>query len=646
MRVGNGKKPVSNTSNKVSSGILEEKINSGEKKVKDNGYISMDEQNSVKRKPKKEFKSIAETIAEQQKDEENKRIEDERLASEEEENKKNKGKKSKKGKKKKNKKPKKIYDPARMKRMSGGRITAMVLVGILSATGLVGGTYGLYMNQIKYPRQMSIDLETSGLGGITRFMEAVNTLDNAQIKGITGQDSFLAKEVEYTNGNVNKQNFIKKALSTVSYEPEQVIALNKYGNTMMDWDDNVVYTDSLVTSENEEVVLHYIDYKSLTIDEEKLKALMKEENLKLGDVDYSNKLVEVFCKYMSSLNTKDIPVVNDKRVPNLVKIGDRYEMSADEDIYLDKKLFSSEDFYDFLDRFSAVAGGGGENTEWVKWDKLDEEEKKDKKEPDKVLKELEPRTEWVQWSAKSEEEKKKELEPEKYDPKQVISKVWCGSYYLLNEHEIVDENGNKVKQAISAMVGDGSFENPSGMNTQLVTSVFVEENGKRVAKPIRIELIDYRVSEEAIKYFESKDERNRGIDVTSEVQYCSYSFRITNLSGAKLSIKDNSSLADSSANMAPRTGTMYGMVDELTLNPDESGVIESWGSSTELNKKYVVWGEDFQREEPVIWFRLLMGNLEDKSEDKGVTLNKSREEEKEEEKPVVPEEGTSTSKSE
>ena len=62
----------------------------------------------------------------------------------------------------------------------------------------------------------------------------------------------------------------------------------------------------------------------------------------------------------------------------------------------------------------------------------------------------------------------------------------------------------------------------------------------------------------------------------------------------------------------------------MTLEPDEAGIIETWGSSTELNTKYLIWGSDFSREEPVVWFRVLAGNVDDPSEDKGVTLNKSR----------------------
>ena len=534
--------------------------------------------------------------------------------------------KSSKGKKKnpKPKKEKKKLVLQDLGRLPKDRFVKAVVGSVVSSLVVGGIAYGVYYTQFRYPSEMIYNVEESGLGAINRWVEAISSLDNGGIKSITGSDSYLAKEVSYANGKNYKLDFIKKVISTVSYKPYKVKALNKYGNTMIErGTDKEVYTDSLVNGDNEKVKLHYVDYTKIPLDGKTIRGMMKELGISVGDVDYSNKLVEVFCRYITSLD--NLPTTYIDRVPNLVKSGIGYSMSKEEDIYLDKLLFSSDEFYDLLERFSAYAGGSGnENPEWVKWNKLSDKEKKEKEEPSKVIDEMEPTKDWVKWNESKDKDTSKE--PVKYESKKVISMVWCGSYYLLNEHKTVDSNGVSVSSPIIAEVGDGSFENPAGLNTYIVTSVYVD--GKRY--PVGVRLVDYKVSQDAIDYFESKDTRNRGYDIKSRVQYASYVFEVTNLSSDTLTIEDNSSLADKLANLSPRTGTVYGLKGKVTLKPDEVGYIETWGNSTELNTKYLVWGSSFSRREDVVWFRVLMGNLEDKSENKGVYIHEKAVEESDE----------------
>lgn len=536
---------------------------------------------------------------------------------------KNKKEKSRKQKDGKLKKKPLVVKP--IGKLGGKRISCMVLCGILGSIFVGGVSYGLYYNIVRYPCQMKEDIESSGLGGINRWVEAINTCSNNTIKGITGDDSFLAKELEYANGNENKIKFIKKMVSTVAYTPKQVEAKNIYGNPLISRvDDKVVYTSSLV-NDTEEVTVSYIDYTKVPLDEGKIRDIVSKNKLTIGLGDYSNGLVEVFCEYMNSLNNNDIPLAKDERIPYLVKGTDKYFMTGDEDVYLDKVLFSSKEFHDLLIRFSEVVAKGMVNPDWTAWSKLSDEAKKGTPEPSKILEELPANKEWVEWNSKSEEEKKTSPEPIKYDSSRVMSNIWCGSYYLINEYKSVDSSGNVVGKKVEAEFGDGTFENPSSINTGVVTSMFVTDmEGNRVAKPIKVKLIDYRVSQDALNYFESKDIRNRGYDIKSEVQYASYTFEVTNLSDDELTIYDNSSLSDRAANLAPRTGTVYGLQSSVKLKPYQTGIIESWGCSTELNNKYLIWGGDFNRELPVVWFRVLSGNLEDTSEDKGVTLNNIR----------------------
>lgn len=316
----------------------------------------------------------------------------------------------------------------------------------------------------------------------------------------------------------------------------------------------------------------------------------------------------------------------------MVKVGDYYAMDEGEDIYLDRLLFSSESLYRLMDRFSIVASSLGiENPEWDSWNSLSAEEKAKVEEPSRELEEIAPTEEWIAWNNLSTAEKAAEgvEEPDKYDWKSVMDKTWCGTFYLQNEYTTVDENGNIIRKEISAEVGDGSFDDPAGLNTDVVTTIFVnetDEDGNAVVNeyPINVRMVEYGVSEDAITWFEDQDDRNRGIDVSSEVQYAYYVFEVTNMSDRELTIPDNSSLCDSNANVTSRTGIMYGLQDTVTLQTDETGIIETWGRSTELNKRYVIWGADFARREEPVWFRVLAGDIDDPSENKGVTINDTR----------------------
>lgn len=614
MRIsGNGKKQISKSENdKVSLSSIEDKIQKGHNNIANKKFTSTNK--SSLENEKLPLKKESNSLEIKKEDLKNKKDISEK-ESKEITNRKDNNIISKKSKN---------INVVKLNRLSKKRISCMAVTGVLSSIFLGGLVYGTYYNCIRYPKQMKQDIEISGLGGINRWINAISSLSNSEIKKETGVDSYLSKELEYANDDTNRIEFFKKIVSTVNYKPKQVEAKNIYGNTMISREDNsIVFTDSLVNDSSEEVTLSYIDYSKVPLNEEEIKKLVKDNNLKVGLGDYSNSLVDIFCEYINFLSLEEIPLVSVNHIPNLVKKGSFYNMSCDEDIFLDKVLFSSDDFYDLLVRFSEIAAKGSENPDWAIWNNLPEKDKKDTPEPNKVLENLEPTSAWQEWNSLNDKDKKNSKEPVKYDTNKVMSNSWCGAYYLLEEHKV---NGNVTP--IKADVGDGTIEKPASLFTGVNTSIFISDNsGNKVAKPIKVKLIDYRISQDALDYFETKDTRNRGYDVKSEVQYISYVFEITNLSDEELTIYDNSSLADELANLSPRTGTVFGLKSSVTLKPYETGTIESWGCSTELNKKYLIWGGDFNRELPVVWFRVLAGDIDNPDENKGVTINIREDEE-------------------
>lgn len=528
--------------------------------------------------------------------------------------------------KNKNRKPAKKRKEYSLEKPTTGRIVGTVFMGIAfsAVVGLAG--YGTYMNVVKYPKEITVSEKNTGLYALRCFADSVSTLDSV------GEDSYLHQEISYANGNEKKVEFYKKMASTVEYAPFSIEGVNVYGNTLINRNDDVVYSKSSV-GVGEPVITSYIDYSRVRVDKNIISILMNEADLKVGDVDYPNKLVDVFCDYMVNLNREDIPIKRVKRVPYMVKDGDTYKVTKEEDMYLDRVLFSSKELYDLMDRFAAVASTVGvNNPAWEEWNKLSDEEKANTKQPSRSLNEIPTTKEFREWDKLTTVQKSKKEMPDKYDWKKMMDKMWCGTFYLQNEYTTTDKDGNIIRKKISAEVGDGSLENPAGLNTDVVTSIFVRETneeGKSVTNeyPIKVRLTDYGVSEEAIEWFEDQDERNRGLDVTSEVQYVYYTFDVTNMSNKELTVYDNSSLADKNANITSRTGVMYGVTDKVKLKPDETATIESWSRSTELNKRYMLWGADFARRAEPVWFRVLAGNIDDPSEEKGVTLNTTRHDE-------------------
>lgn len=488
-------------------------------------------------------------------------------------------------------------DRAEKKPIKAWKVVLCVLIGLVTSGLIYLITGVLYTNYIRFPAQEEIITKQTGAYALENYEKQVHTQ-----KGIT-KDDFLVKEIEYANSNDKKLSFIKSVVNTLHYEPFVVNAKNIFGNDMIDRDSMNVVKISSPVDEGERVTMSYVNYKAITFDEEKLSSLISDYELTKDNVNYSNVLVDMFCDYVTGLDK--LPITTVQRVPNLIKNEDSFRVTAEEDEYLDKLFFSSDSFRDCEMRFTEAVGKHVTGND------------------------LTPTKDWTKWNNLSEVKKKEEVEPLKYG-KLNISLNWCGAYYLTNDCYTEDDNGNRVNTSIKPQLGNGSFESPASLGTSVITYVVSTDNkGELVKKPIRIEMTDFGVSEDAINWFQSKHIQNRGYILDSDVQYCYYVFKITNLSSEKLTIHDNSSLCDKNGNLSTRTGTVFGLSESITLKPDETGYIESWGRSTELNLKYAIWGADFEKKVEPVWFRVLAGDLEDKSEGKGVYLLKEKETEPE-----------------
>ena len=177
----------------------------------------------------------------------------------------------------------------------------------------------------------------------------------------------------------------------------------------------------------------------------------------------------------------------------------------------------------------------------------------------------------------------------------VMDKSWVGSYRL-----------STGKTKVNPQLGDGTLDNPASVGTGVLYTQGVNKDGKVVDAPIRVQLSEFRVGGDAIKWYEDHDARNRGFDVRSNVVQVGMVFTITNLSNEKLTIHDDSSISDDNGNLASRTGTVYGLQDAVTLEPGQSGKLESWTGAQAITGKDIIWGASYMQDKNrmPIYFRV------------------------------------------
>ena len=584
------------------------------------------------------------------------------------------------------------------------------LLGLVMVAALGWFTYrGFYSTAILNPPLQEYNELETGRYALQNWQTLVNNFstdelaqnaaDALTLEGMSDEDggSYLAYEVEYANGNESRLAFLEKICSTVGYDFPTVQAQNIYGGPAITPEGDAI-VEEVTLNNGESCLLSYIDYSKIKLDEEKIQEMMREAGLRFGDVDFSNKITDLFCDYIVSLD--DLPLKTEERVPELIantEIVDfetgaestTYVVSEEEDAYLDRQLFSSDELFALTDQFSILAIGESENPEWEDWQKLSDQEKngtpepeqkwspeweawnalsdeekaaqpepaketaawlewnaltseeqaarrapipdEEKRklsepspynetyaawealpenvkygtpEPEKVVSNLVETDAWKEWDALSEEDKLYTKEPEKYFKKDWIKDTWCGAYHLA--HYTVVRDGEEVEITVTPNEGKGTVDAPASIGTPVISYIRgIDADGNSNFYPIRVTLLELFEGQEAINFFESKDTRNRGMQVSSLLNPIAYRIEVENLSDVVLTVYDDSSLADSLANLTSRTGNLFGFQDKVTLLPDEVGVLECWASTPDLQEKYLIWGKDFKREQSVAWFAVL-----------------------------------------
>ena len=111
--------------------------------------------------------------------------------------------------------------------------------------------------------------------------------------------------------------------------------------------------------------------------------------------------------------------------------------------------------------------------------------------------------------------------------------------------------------------------------------------------------------EDAVEYLEGFSEKNRGFLTDSSLKLVCFEYEVQNLSKKTIVVSDNTVLADMNANQSPRTGKVFGLTTKVKLKKGQKKTIQTWATSTELDRKYLIWGKNFKRKYPVVWFNVL-----------------------------------------
>lgn len=444
------------------------------------------------------------------------------------------------------------------------------LLGLGVSASLLGAGVVFYRQQVLYPSELKVDESKTGRYALSVYQSHLNSYSPEDLESITGS-VYLSSEGTLQNGNESRLNFVKTILGTVKYEPLKENKLNKYGSDYYIFgSNNKTIKDISLVNYDEKVDVTFIDYTKLEFDAKTINDLMSEKGISQSDENFREKITDLFAEYISTL--EDLPLKTERRSVPMSQTDKGYSVTSEEDAYLDQLLFSSQDFHDALDRFSLLTLQGTEV------------ESKEHKE----------------WSSKSEEERKNFTEPYKWEKYRFIQYDWVGFYSLMGTQDVTNS-----KDYIFP-VGDGTKENPAGLNTPVTTYVFTtNSDGKEVKVPIRVTLLKVTYGSDAIKDIMKSDIRNRGIDPKSSTKYIYTEWKVENLSSTPISFEVSSGLSDAESNISARTGTMYGLKDLATLDSYQYVTLQDWYSSTELAEKYLVWGRDFAKREPLVWFKAL-----------------------------------------
>lgn len=541
--------------------------------------------------------------------------------------------------------------PPPPKKRGKGKIIALGIVG-----AVVLGMFGIRAYNKSKPKPVvkpemaaTIAYEQSGRFALDTYLGYLKNYDHKAIKTVS-PDSWVAKEWDYANSNELRQNWVKSVCAYLEFTYPQMEALDVNGDVYISDTGEKVTLDSDMLN-NETITVTVVDFNTLAVTmQEDIKQIIdayEASGYSPSDYTYNDEMVELMLDYLLSksnyptklvevqlpLGTKSTEADTSTEEPTTNSYVGSYILT--DDSALDKILFSSEDFHLMCDTYSSLiidyeykALNDAYNADVAKRDaeiQADKDALTARLEAEEITQvEYDLLAEDIRFTPEELDAKKAEenlrisddvyaelttpkkeypeippvaAKDELFGEESVVPYTWCGAYFCKNEYD-----GELSKEP---QVGDGSFELPAGIGTEIVTKALCSD-GK--FHDIKVTLMSYCTGEAAINYAQRYSEKNRGWDKDSMTQLICYEVKIENLEGVEVTLDSQLYLSDKNSNQSTRTGSIFGFTESITLKPYEEGFINDWATSTELPYKYLCWGSEFNREYPAVWFKVLAGS--------------------------------------
>lgn len=558
-----------------------------------------------------------------------------------------------------------IADSAKKAKKKGTKWVGIVASVFFALTAVSIAGYGGYYYFTQYsPPEIKTPEEYTGRKALDTFLIALKDYNKKDLLNAISSDvSYINQEEDYANANETEIEFIKTVCNTVSFTYPEAPKVNKRGE-MVDKLTGEVQTKMSDMTDGEATLVTYIDYDAILENirddsEERARILkgVKAAEISKKSLTYKEEMTDYFMQYIMSL--EKIPVKTEEvRIPLVAtKAEDGYKTyMVQDDILFDNMLFGSDSFHRLMDYFGRVASNYKtkiqktvekekevevENPEYVKWvQQVQSQQAMDAQTGvTSVYPELQMdaagnvvlgedgqpiilRTVCLQVdgagnlvldangntvevpepapTVKKKETVKKKVtvkNTKKYKSESVIPYTWIGAYYLQN----VYKDGINIQPRS----GDGTFERPAAKGTSILTKAYYGRGKERKAYDIKVTLTGMWEGDDAIEYLEGFSEKNRGFRTDSSLKLVCFEYEVQNLSNKTIVVSDNMVLADMNANQSPRTGTVFGLTSKVKLKKGQKKTIQTWATSTELDRKYLIWGKNFKRKYPVVWFDVL-----------------------------------------
>ena len=558
-----------------------------------------------------------------------------------------------------------FMDSAKQAKKKGTKWVGIVASVFFGLTAVAIAGFGGYYYFTQYsPPEIKTPEEYTGRKALDTFLAALRDYDKKELLGsIVSDVSYINQEEDYANANETELDFIKTICSTVKFTYPEAPRINKRGE-MVDKLTGEVQTKMSDMTDGEATYVTYIDYDAILenirsdkTERKKILQGVKANEISKKSLTYKEEMTDYFMEYIMSLDT--IPVKTEEvKIPLSSKEAeDGYKIyKVRDDIEMDNLLFGSDELHRLMDYFGRIASNYKtkvtktvkketevevENPDYPLWVQQVQNQQSIDAQTGvvSVYPELQKdaagnvvndengnpiilRTVCLQIDAsgnlvldengntievpepsptiKQKKTTKKKVtvkNTKKYKSESVIPYTWIGAYYLQN---IYKDGINIQPQS-----GDGSFERPAAKGTSVLTKAYYGKGKKRKVYDIKITLTGMWTGEDAVEYLEGFSEKNRGFLTDSSLKLVCFEYEVQNLSKKTIVVSDNTVLTDMNANQSPRTGKVFGLTTKVKLKKGQKKTIQTWATSTELDRKYLIWGKNFKRKYPVVWFNVL-----------------------------------------